>query len=289
MSESPVLIGEISSRAAVTTGLAVFAAGFGGQMAFWLLGSWPSDVPGLTDFRGAIVGDSVLVPVLVTALLDAGSRAQAASNQGEKSEASSIARLGALIGLAGGIGVQAAWLLDDFPRLNWAMVRPHQFTAPGWYHAVFLCGTTCLIGGATGRLISRMRESAHLPNAAVISFAGLSFALIQAVDLLVPAGPGPTDIAPGGIVSAGTTVVATIAALLAVRPRGIDRDMKAYRRSTALGATAAAGLAAACIPWSRLLWIRPPLAAALALGAHRVPWRGSAAPAARRRVNYPTR
>lgn len=269
MSESPVLIRTIPSRVSASTGLAVLTAGFGGQLAFWLLGSWPSDIPGLTDFRGAIVGDSVLVPVLVTALLDAGSRARAVSGTGERSESSSIAWLGALIGLAGGIGVQAAWLLDESPRLNWAMVRPHRFTAPGWYHAVFLCGTTCLIGGATGRLVTRMQGSAHLPNAAVISFAGLSFALIQAVDLLAPAGPGLADIAPGEIVSAGTTVVAALAALLAVRPRGVDRDTKAYRRSTALGAVDAAGLAAACVPWSHLVWIRPPLAAAATLALHR--------------------
>lgn len=117
--------------------VAVFLAGFGGLLAFWLLGDWPTD-NGLFDYRSATIGDGLILPLIAGILL-------AAIIASPRSPADRTAAwTGVVVGALLGAATQAAWLADDSPNLNWTLPAPHEFNAPGWYHAVFLS----LAGGA---------------------------------------------------------------------------------------------------------------------------------------------
>jgi hypothetical protein len=107
-------------------------SGFGVLWCLWRFGNWPSDRPGLFDYRSAVWGDGVLLPVMAFALVYAARRLPTAPAERRWCIA------------AGGTGIlvssvaQLLWLLDPSPRLNWTLPSPHRLNFAGIYHACFL-------------------------------------------------------------------------------------------------------------------------------------------------------
>jgi hypothetical protein len=139
-------------RRALLTGGGTFAAGFGALNAFWQLGDWRRDVPGLWDYRSATIGDGVLLPLAAGVLVAAGSRVPTAPR-----ERIAITSAG-ILGATAGALLQIAWLRDPSPQLNWTLPAPHTFNAPGLYHAAFLTVASGLFSAWTMRVLWRVRR-----------------------------------------------------------------------------------------------------------------------------------
>lgn len=185
------------------------ALGFGALTLFWLDGTWSGVRPGHPDYRSAIVGDGLLLPVF-TGLLVSSARTLRADTglRGRRWVAA-----GALLGLVGGVGVQWAWWSDPDPRLNWTLTAPHVFSAPGWYHAVFLTATSALVSGTLLVAVRRLAElRAQDPQLlrrrlqawplAVLVGTGLSFVATVALDSAPSAGTSATVGTVAGLVAA---------------------------------------------------------------------------------------
>ena len=155
-------------------GGAILILGFGVILSFWRLGNWRDDVPGLWDYRSATIGDAVLLPLLAGSLVALGNRLP--PSPGERRPAAAAFLLGSGIGLA----IQAVWLLDPDPQLNWTVPEPHAFNAPGYYHAAFFVVACGLFAAWTIRFLVRLRRSRSSDAgaaAAVLRSASLSLAL----------------------------------------------------------------------------------------------------------------
>ncbi|MFE9171164.1 hypothetical protein ACFYNZ_16840 [Streptomyces kebangsaanensis] len=152
------------------------------------------------------------------------------------------------------------------------MEHPHQFTPPGWYHAGFLVAATTLIGCLLGLLIPRLRTAQRLPYDRLLACSAVGFALLLSADLLFPAGPERHHVAPGGVVSVTATVAVTVAALVAVRPRGADRDRRVHLRECAFGAVLALAVVGFSVPWETtapFVWVAASAAVAALFRAER--------------------
>ncbi len=228
---------------AIALSAAVAGAGFGAQAVMWRVSAWSPQLTGWPDYRGATVGDLVMVPTLTGTLL-----ASLLSLPAPRESSRLPAVLG-LVGLLLGVATQTGWLLDDAPQLNWFMERPHEFTYEGWYHACFLVAATTLTGCLLGCLVSRLRTANRLPYGRLLACAAVGFAALLSADLVFPAGPGRQHIAPGGMVSVTATLTVTAAALVTLRPRGAERDLVAYTQRCATGAVLALSVAVLSIPW----------------------------------------
>jgi hypothetical protein len=125
---------------ALGVGAAVLTAGSGVMAALWLTGVTPPGLKGWGDFKATTIGETLLLPVLVTSLLVAFRYAPQAPRRERQ-----ILAVGALVGLASGVGLQLSWLLDNSPHLTWALPRAHHFSVAGWYHAGFLCAASTLL------------------------------------------------------------------------------------------------------------------------------------------------
>ncbi len=132
-------------------------AGFGALSAFWFLGEWRQEVPGLFDYRSAVLGDGALLRIVVAILYGVLRACSLVAVPHEPAWAT----VSALAGGAVGALTQAAWLFDDSPALNWSFPRAHHFNAAGWYHAGFL---TCASGLVTAFAVlagRRIRAKRH--------------------------------------------------------------------------------------------------------------------------------
>jgi len=140
-------------RWSLLAALLVMLAGFGVLNLFSVLGAGRSDLPGLYTFRSATVGDGLLLPVLAYALIRAGGWHLGWTKRQRRTIAA-----GATVFASGGAVVQASWLLNPNPRLNWTFPAPHEFNGPGWYHAAFLILASGFFGGAATALWLRVRS-----------------------------------------------------------------------------------------------------------------------------------
>lgn len=121
-------------KTAALTSAAVATAGFGVMNVFWAADAHDPGLRGLYEYLSATYGDALCLPAAFGAVAYA--RATFPRTESER-------RTGALAALAGtvtGAALQAAWLLDEDPELNWTLPAPHQMNAAGIYHAAFLTG-----------------------------------------------------------------------------------------------------------------------------------------------------
>jgi hypothetical protein len=176
-------------RRAVLAGTGVLGSGFGVLSGFWASGQWSAPRPGHPDYRSGTVGDAVLLPLLVGGLAGAATRLRLDTGL----PATGWACAGGLLGAAAGASVQWSWWADPAPRVNWTLPAAHDFSAPGWYHAVFLTATSGLIGAL---LLVVLRRSSRLRAVepqllrrrcasrvvAVVSGSALAFLALVALD-----------------------------------------------------------------------------------------------------------
>ncbi len=135
---------------------AVFAFGFGALNVFTVLGIGQPHLPGLYTFRSATVGDGLLLPLLAYSLTRAAGLQRGWTGR-QRTIVFSVATLAAL----GGAALQAQWLLNPHPRLNWTFPAPHSFNLPGWYHAGFLIAACGFFGGVAALLLLRVRQEGN--------------------------------------------------------------------------------------------------------------------------------
>lgn len=215
----------------------VLLLGSGVLAPWWLLADAPTQLPGWLDFRAAAVGDTLLLPTLTAALW----------HTMGKPNRRTLLQFGA-VGLAGGAALQAGWLLDDSPRLNWTFPAPHVFNAAGWYHALFLC-LMCAVLTALGAALFRERATRSTgQHDSIIAFTLCGFALLQTLDIVRPAGPDADRASSSGLASAALTVLAVVIALVAVSPRRADQRRR-YLPASATGVGLSLVLALVCVRW----------------------------------------
>jgi hypothetical protein len=128
-------------------------------LPIWAVAGTPSPgLPGLGAFPSAYLGDTVLVPAAVLLLAAAIPKLKAAA--GERKLVASAAVLAALITIL----VQASWLYDRAPRLNWTLPRPGHFTAAGWWHAIYFVGMSAVFCALLMLFLVRVRATRRDPG-----------------------------------------------------------------------------------------------------------------------------
>lgn len=129
--------------AAVAVALATFGAGFGVMTVFAVAGPWNGPGRGHWSYLAGTVGDALLLPGVTGSL--AWINLQARSGN----------RARFVVGAVGSglvaVAVQYSWWRGGQGPGNWTMPRPHSFSAPGWYHAIFFVLVASLAGGAVMR------------------------------------------------------------------------------------------------------------------------------------------
>ena len=171
----------------------VFSAGFV-TMGLWsLFLDVPPTLPTFQDYLSGTLGDALLLPALVYGLFST-LYSLPASRSGRRWV---TIFLGTIAGLALGAFSQAAWYADPDPKQNWMLPSPHEFSAVGWYHAVFLTLISGVIGGALCAILvgfraaQRQADQGRLPcvqrmlgsnGAALIAVAAFLFVATIVVD-----------------------------------------------------------------------------------------------------------
>lgn len=110
----------------------------------------PAGVPGLSAFPSAFLGDTLLIPLSM--LLIVGAIRSRAPTPSERRFAVTAAGAATVVACA----VQASWLHDRHPRLNWTLPRPGHFTVAGWWHAFYFVALSALFAGLIAILLRRV-------------------------------------------------------------------------------------------------------------------------------------
>lgn len=119
----------------------VFCLGYLCMYSFWLLLGTSQNLPGFFDYKAAIIGDGMCLPVLIGALNMFIHLYPPVSIKGKK--------LGYIIGILFGliaVIVQGQWLVSDYTLLNWTIPILHHFNIAGWYHSLFFIAMFTIIG-----------------------------------------------------------------------------------------------------------------------------------------------
>lgn len=136
---------------AATAAVAVFVLGYGALTLASALGLGEDSLPGQYTFRAATVGDGVLLPLLAYSLV------RAAGHVRERNDRRSVVAA-ATVGVLAGAAVQAQWLTDPHPTVNWTLPVAGSFNGVGWYHAGFLVAACGFFAGAITAAIARLRR-----------------------------------------------------------------------------------------------------------------------------------
>jgi len=190
------------------------------------------------------------LPLLVVALLRATRWTAAAQPD------STATTIGLIVGVGVGLCLGAAQLLSERPMLNWTLVQPHRFTAPGWYHAAFVIVTLAVILALTGRLIGRAASYSWLPFAATITYCFTGFVLLQLADTFGPTSVGAVrQLDLTGIAKAAGATALLLIGLWFLRPRAAANTPSRYRHWILVTLASAAGVALTllCIDWHPVL------------------------------------
>ena len=164
------------AKAAVIAGAIVWLLGYG-ALAVFERRTRVQDLPGLNDYYAVAWGDAVLLPLLFGALTY--SYLSLRSLAGRVRRVTLVAA--GTVGATSGIALQALWLLDRSPRLNWTLPEPHTFNAAGWYHAAFLTAMTAAFTSLTVALLIQLRAlSRENPANSTLIFQSPMITLISA-------------------------------------------------------------------------------------------------------------
>lgn len=184
-------------------GIAVLVLGSGVMGPLWAVTKEAPGIPGWDSFTGTTVGDTLLLPILAASLLAAFRYLPSAERRTERL----VLACGAFMGAAGGVAVQASWVLDNNPRLSWLLPHVHRFSPLGYYHAVFLCTVSGILFSLAFGTVYRIRQvngaSPELPRIAASPLLFVILACIWAFSVLTIQGGG-----------AGISNVATIASVV---------------------------------------------------------------------------
>lgn len=159
-------------RFIVLAPLAILTSGFVALLLFSLGGEPHAGVPGLFDYAAATLGDGLLLPLLaLVCVLGLALVPRPAPQE------SGWTLAGVLSGLGVGAAIQAIWLLDSSPHLNWTLVAPHELNTAGWWHSAFFVLASGFFGGCALRVALRIRRSASNSELRVLLESGWLAAL----------------------------------------------------------------------------------------------------------------
>jgi hypothetical protein len=213
---------------------AVVALFFGGLCLLWFLGDHPRHLPGLFDYRSAVLGEGLLLPSALFLL--------AAANRGVPHKADPVPWLLAALALVAVAAIQTAWLLDPNPRLNWSWDRPHKFELAGWINAAILAVGAPAVTFLCVRLLRAKRERLRElegPGAAgvIAALVGILLLVLRDNDLAI------------GTTSATATLAGTLVAAAILASTLVLAWRIGLRVSAAIGVAYALGLYAFCFQW----------------------------------------
>ena len=145
--------------------LGVFVAGL--VLPIWWLVKRPvGHLPGLGAYPSAYIGDTVLLP-LGCMILVIGSRSLRPA-RGERVTSGAAA----VVAGAAAIAVQAAWLRDPSPRLNWTLPHAGRFNAGGWWHAVYFTAMSAVVLALSVIFLMRVRDGRRTDPESVKRLSG---------------------------------------------------------------------------------------------------------------------
>jgi hypothetical protein len=133
-------------------GFAVLMLGYVALLLTWELGANPAGVPGLFHYRDATWGDGLLLPFLAAFLVTLIRRLDPMSRQWPT-------WIAGVAGAAAGGLLILTWWTDPHPSPNWTLPAPHDFTAPGKWHAAFLIAASAFFAAAWVELFRRIRAA----------------------------------------------------------------------------------------------------------------------------------
>lgn len=182
---------------------AALGCGFGAMNLLRAFSKEDIQLRGMYSYWSATVGDAVTLPVLLGSL--------AAVSKPMRTSRWRIP--GALAAAGTAAGVQASWLSDPTPQLNWTLPSPHTFTLAGWYHAGFMVAYSSAIGWLVGGIAPNLVHStiqrgdrALLTVAAASALAFLSLVIIDNVAIANTLAARATLVGMGVAISVGVIV-----------------------------------------------------------------------------------
>jgi len=220
---------------AVGRGAGTAVAGFGVMAALSRWGNYPSELRDLYSYRAATWGDGILLPIAAGALAMA---IEALPAHGHEKV---LVRIGFLTGAVCGAAIQALWLLDPAPRVNWTLPVAHHFNSAGWYHAVFLVGASGMFAALWTRLGLRLLSARTINPLAVAStlVAGLSsagfVALASADNSAQGANSATSALSTLGALAGSVTALAVGAAWVAlqrIRSRRLEAAQQVHHEGS---------------------------------------------------------
>jgi hypothetical protein len=185
---------------------AVLLLGFGVLNVLYVVVPHPHQLRGLYSYLSSTYGDAILLPLTMFFF------AIAIASTARTVRRCVIGGIGALLGLLSGVAVQAAWLADRTPQLNWTLIAPGDFNAAGWYHAIFLCGLCGVLSGSFAFLLAAAWEGGLSRNSLRAGALGIVMLLGFAALLFLD----NTGLSTAANVATITAVCVALAAVLAI-------------------------------------------------------------------------
>ena len=105
-----------------------------GVMNFFYFSSifdFPKPDPGLYDYKAAVWGDGLFLPLFIAAMYFY----VKTENLIKKKHKNISMIIGTVAAIIGGIW-QLSWLLDENIKINWTIPKKYMFNAAGWYHSL---------------------------------------------------------------------------------------------------------------------------------------------------------
>jgi hypothetical protein len=218
---------------------------FAGLALLGTLGSYRADLPGFWDYPSGTIGDGVLLPGLMAALLVQLGSKRPRDRSAERRWVAVGGFLGALVGAA----VPASWYLDDETAEIWMLPTPHHYVVAGWVHLAYVTVACGALAALAAIVLRRARHGVRRFRLAPMTFvvgAGLGMLVLIGRDAIV-----------GGSTAASAVTLAALLAAAAVFLTGMAWAGRVHVRKraptlvlpAAIVAVFLAGLIALIVRW----------------------------------------
>lgn len=194
-------------RRALLVGAGIVLPGF---VALALLGSlrtYPAGLPGFWDYPSGTIGDALLVPTIVIALVV---QAQALRQWAVPSERR-WQILGAVVGAVGGAAVPLSWYLDPHTSHIWMLPEAHHYLLAGWWHFGYLTAATALLGYLIVTVLGRLHRAPNTATGLPKDFSSTAMTFIVGAGLAMLMLIGRDAVAGGKTAASATTIVSLVA------------------------------------------------------------------------------
>jgi hypothetical protein len=200
--------GHARLRTCILVGACVVLPGFVTLALLGSLRTYPAGLPGFWEYPSGTIGDALLVPTIIVALV---AQAQAL-RQWRKPGETWVQIVGAVLGAFGGIAVPLSWYLDPHTSHFWMLPRAHHYLLAGWWHLGYLTAATaglgCLMVTVLGRLWRAPTVASGLPDGysptAMVFVVGAGLGMLMLI--------GRDAVVGGKTAASGSTIISLVAA-----------------------------------------------------------------------------